>query len=202
MMIGMHLRQNVAQDDAAVARADGPRPRDVLALLDGQRLRAHQPRRVRPAEDGDHEDDFGQTAPPDGDDHQRQRQVGDDEQEIDDAHEQVVDFAAEISGDQPDARADNHGHERGGEADQQRDARAVDQLAEDILPGVVCAEQMRGAGRGEDVAGLHLHALHRGRRARSAARRSPPAATIAQHDRADDRRSRLRKNCAASSLVS
>ena len=67
------LRQHVAEDDPQVPGAERPRALDVGALADALDLRADDPRRARPEQDADHDDDVEEARPPDrrDDDHQR-----------------------------------------------------------------------------------------------------------------------------------
>ena len=83
----------------------------------------------------------------DGDEQER-----DGQHEVDEPCEQGVDHAAEEAGRQPDDDADDHGQERCGNSDEQRDPRAVGDADEDVAPEVVGAQpEGRVRGKGEPV---------------------------------------------------
>ena len=62
-----------------------------------------------------------------------------------------VDAAAEIAGEHAEHRADDAGDQHRGEADQQRNLRAVEQPRKVVAPELVGAERMRPGGLGAGV---------------------------------------------------
>ena len=69
-------------------------------------------------------------------------QVGEAEQDIDDARDHAVDPAAEIAGGKPGEDADRRRDADHGGADEDRDARAVDDARQDVAAERVAAEQV------------------------------------------------------------
>src|SRR5262249_52353887 len=61
---------------------------------------------------------------------------------VGDAHDDLVDPAAEIAGDDAERRADGAGDDHGREADEGRNSGAEDQSREDIAPEMIGAEQI------------------------------------------------------------
>ena len=145
-------------DDMRGACAAGLSRQHVFLLLDGQHLAAHLARHAHPVEkteddeDGDHAraelhnqlalgrsdhvlDRDGQQ---DHDQHVRQ---GVDD--IDDAHHDHIDLAAEITGDCAVNDADHHDDQRRDEADHQRNARAVYDADAVIAAEIVRAHNVR-----------------------------------------------------------
>src|SRR5919106_2372437 len=64
--------EEVAGHDPDVRGPGHPRPRDEVALLEAQRLAAHQARVARPQQDDEHRDDGAEARPHRGHEHQRQ----------------------------------------------------------------------------------------------------------------------------------
>lgn len=85
-------------------------------------------------------------------DHERER--GDDKYDICQAHQHLIYCAAHVAGEQTHQSPYYDRDEGGKEAYKERNARAIDQLAEDVLADVVCAEGMLPAGRQEGAARL------------------------------------------------
>ena len=127
---------------------------DVGPLAHALRLGADEPRRARPVDDPDDEDDVGQAAAEERGDDDHQGDVGDHEHVVGDAHEHGVAFAAVETRPEPDRPADEHGDERRGEADDERDARAGDDEREHVRPAVVRAQPVGARRRLVDGAGL------------------------------------------------
>ena len=147
-------RQDVMADDMPIARADGFGAQDKLARLDRQRLRADDARGGCPAEQADDEDDVEQgwfLGKRNDDDHQRQ--VGDDEHDVGEAHEQVFDAPAVEARHDAEHAADENRDEGREETDDERDARPEDEIGEYVFARVVGADPMLCAGRIIDVAG-------------------------------------------------
>ena len=114
-----------------------------------------------------------------------EQRIGKGVDDIGKAHQQIVDAPAGEAGDQPERDADQQDHDLRDKAHDQRHARAVDQLREDIAPDRVGAKQVLAASRRDSdccsaprPAGASCYSsclLEPGYRERSMARRSPPA---------------------------
>ena len=116
--------------------------------------------------------------PDDRHQHQRQQQRREGEDDVHHPHDQRVDPAAEVAGDQPDEDAGDQRQRHHHEADDQRVARAVDQPREDVAAERVGAEQERRACRPRSrpaASAARRGTASSGRAARSAARRSRSA---------------------------
>ena len=112
-----HLRQDVLGHDPPVARAERSRPFHVHALADALHLGTHDARRRGPQQQTDHQDHVRQARAEHGRDDDHQHQVGDDQEVVGDPHQRHVGPAAPVAGEQSDAAADEHRHERGREPD-------------------------------------------------------------------------------------
>ena len=91
----------------------------VGLLAQHERRGAHDPRIFGPDDDDEGERDVDDARPENGDDRERQDQRRKAEEDVGDAHQQEVDPAAEIAGDEADRRADRRG-DRDGEARRSR----------------------------------------------------------------------------------
>ncbi len=160
--VGQHQRQHRGQDvppqDVRVAGADGPRAHDELTLPDAEGLGTHQPCGRGPAQRPDDEDDRAQRGADDRHQHDLQRQVRDDEEEVGDPHQQRADPSAAVAGNDPDETSDDERDGGGREANHQRHARAVEERGEDVLAAVIGPEHVRGRGRLVDVTDVDPHA--------------------------------------------
>ena len=167
--VGEDQRQRVGEDvgadDVAVARPQRPRALDERALLQRQHLRAHDPPGARPARQPDHEDQHGQRRVEQAREHDHQRQLRDDEEPVLERVEDAVGPAAEVAADQPDRGAQHGRDDRGGEADDDRHARAHHQLREHVRARLGGAEPVRG----RRAARAPRCSTRAGRRARAAA---------------------------------
>ena len=171
--VGEDQRQRVGQDvgadDVAVARAQRPRPLDERALLQRQHLRAHDPPRAGPARQPDHEDQHGQRRLEQAREHDHQRQRRDHQEPVLEGVEAAVGPAAEVAADQPDRRAQHRRDERRGEADDDRHARAHQQLREHVRARLGRAQPVLGP----TAARARRCSRRAGPRARAARRRRP-----------------------------
>ena len=100
---------------------------------------------------------FVRLRPKRGDD-DHERDVGDDQHVVGEAHEDRVALAPVEARPEPDRSADQHRHE-GGEADDHRDAGAFDDEREHVRAGVVGAEPVSARGRRVDRAGLRVRVV-------------------------------------------
>ena len=83
-------------------------------------------------------------------DGEQQEQRREHEADLDDAAEDEVDAAAERGG-EPTARPSEHVERDGERADDERDARAVDQARGDVAAAIVGAEPVRARRRRQHV---------------------------------------------------
>src|SRR5262252_5739265 len=134
--------------------AEAPAPQaacrlDELLLAQAQRLPARQTRIDHPAayrEDEDHVARARAEHARDGDGEEDERKG---ELHIRDAHRDVVEASREVAGEQPQANADGQRQAHGEEADQERDARAVDDAGEDVAPELVGSQEIFRASSSE-----------------------------------------------------
>ena len=138
------------EDDACVRGAEGLGALDVRALAHDLHLRADQPCHERPVDQPDDQDDVAEAAAPDRRDHDHQHEVGNHEEVVGEAHQRVVDLAAEVPRNDADGAADKHRNHGASEADDQRDARAVDEERQHVDAAVVEAEWVCARWRTEE----------------------------------------------------
>ena len=153
----MHdVGQDVFLDDAPVGAADGAGGERVVELADREHLAAKDAGIGEPAEQpqSDEEDKRGGAVGADED--EEEEDLGDGEHNVYEALDEKVDCAAEEAGycphHEPDGGADNDG----GEADEQRNAAAVENASIQVAPGVVGTEEMVDAGRFADCPDIDL----------------------------------------------
>ncbi len=137
--------------DAQRTDAQRPGPQDKLALFDREHLCPDHAGHVGPRQQADDENDEAQAPAGNGNDHQHQRQGRDDEDGIGEAHEQEIDPAAGITRGDADHTAEKYDDDRGGKANQQGDARAIDHQAEHVPAALVGPQGMLAAGRSHHV---------------------------------------------------
>ncbi len=118
-------------------RTEGTRRFDIRVGTRAQYACSNQPRRARPEEDSQNQDDIPLARPQIDADQDNQRQKGKDQDEVCEAHEDGVDPAAEISAHQADQCANRNRNEGDDQTREQRCTRARDQLTEQILPQIV-----------------------------------------------------------------
>ncbi|MPL90514.1 hypothetical protein SDC9_36566 [bioreactor metagenome] len=151
------VRQDVAADDGARRHADGARRLDIVAVLQRQGLAAHDPAHLEPGDQPDTGEEHGDRA---AIHHQQQDQhehVGDGQQDIDGAHHDVVDAAAEIARGRAPERADDDRDRRADDADGEANLRALNGACEEVAAEVVGAEVMAGLERGTAQLGRLAH---------------------------------------------
>ena len=113
---------------------------------------AHQADHPRHLGDGDRQNDVGDAGLGQRDQRDREQDRGHRHHAVHDAHDDRVDDPA-VAGDQADDEADQRAEDGDADADDQRDAAAVDGAAVDVAAEAVGAEPVRLARR--------LEALHR-----------------------------------------
>ena len=118
--------------DAHRARTAGARGMDESALPQRHHLAPHETGGRHPGGRGQHRDRRGDRRPPDRHQHQGQEEPWNRQHQIGETHQERVDRTAGEAGDEPDQRAEAERDQRGGEADGERDATAVDQTAQQI----------------------------------------------------------------------
>ncbi len=127
---------------------------DELALSQRQELRAHQARGGRPGQDPDDEDDVPDAGAEQRHDHDGQEELRQDLEHLGDAHQELIDGAAEIARER--ARPCTPDESRCGRPRQRptmSDVRApADDVAEDVAAEAVGAQEMRGGRRLEGSA--------------------------------------------------
>ncbi len=89
----------------------------------------------------------------DGEGQRRQRQPG-----IGDAHDDLVDPAAQVAGDDAERGADGAGEDDGGEAHHHRDPGAEDEPGQHVAAQMIGAEQMLAAAAGLPGRGMEARA--------------------------------------------
>src|SRR5215467_7701932 len=140
-----HIGQHVAPDEPPVEGAEGAGRFHELALSEGERLPAHDPRIGNPAAQREHEDEVAEAGAEHGKQGHAQQEDGKGELHVARPHEQVVEpapvEAAEHAQEDAGRARDDHGHE----ADDEGHPRAVEEAAEDVASEGVRAERMHGA---------------------------------------------------------
>ena len=151
--------QDVAEHDMAPAGTGQLGRLDVVAVFEHQNLRAHNPGKAGPAEDGEDENDHEIALAKEIGQHNGQRKGGDDEKDIHHPHHHHIHDSAEIAGQNPHQRTEESGSEAGRDPDHQGDPGAVDQHAENILPGGDSGAERMGEGGGEPLLGPLGHVI-------------------------------------------
>ena len=158
---GAHrVRQDVTDDLAKRRGAEAARRLDEFLLAQRQELRADEPRHRHPAQPADDDDDENEHADLGAErlsqdvaeqvDHQeQQRELGQGQEQVGDAHERVVHGAAKLAGGGSDHHADRDRDEHRGDSHRQRDAAAVEHAGQQILSEVVRPERVRPRGAAE-----------------------------------------------------
>src|SRR5262249_55973883 len=115
---------------------------NVIILLHYQRRAAHSARIPGDRTDADRDHDVDEARAERGHDEDREDDAWERHQDVDNPHDRVIDGATEETRDQPDNRTDTS---RDGDRDQshrERDARAINDPAQDIAPQFIGAEEM------------------------------------------------------------
>ena len=150
-----NVRQNVADDDAQVARAQGAGGFDKFAFARGEDLSANQARVADPSSERERENQIEDAGAAEGDEGNGEKDSGEREERVhQDDVDEAVDASAVVAGDGADDEAE--GQRRGDNAasDQHRDACAIDDARENVAAEFVGAEpvrvRMEGRGARED----------------------------------------------------
>ena len=134
------------EHDLEVGIADDARGGHVIVLLDGEDLGAHDARVFGDGHQSDGHDRLFDAGPERRHDGDGQKDGGDGQHHVHDAHDDGVPLAALVAGDgaQDDAHGERDGH--GGQAHGQRDLRAHEHAAEDVAALDVGAEPVLRRG--------------------------------------------------------
>ena len=122
-------------------RTAGARGLDIGLLLDRDRGRSHQPRDVGHQRHGDGDDQRGDARIQDAGDDDRQQNQGEGEEDIEDAHHDLVHPAPDIAGEQAEKHSDAGGGEGRHHADQERHPPAPEKAREHVAAVHVAAEE-------------------------------------------------------------
>jgi hypothetical protein len=108
--------------------------------LTDSRRRPHDARGARNDRNGDRDHDVLDGRSEDRRDREGEDELREREQDVHEPLEEEIDLAAEVRADHAEQATDRAARERRGEADEQRDARAVHDAAQQIAPELVRAE--------------------------------------------------------------
>ena len=131
----------------------GPGGLDILLALHGEDGRAHDAGEAGHVRDGHGQEQIEQIGSQRRHDGDGQQRGGDCQENVHDAHENIVNPAPVISGHGSDERASAQGDGDGNQPDKQGDAGAKEHAHEDVAPVLVCTEEVLQAGR--QIAYLH-----------------------------------------------
>src|SRR5579884_202148 len=110
--------QDVAEHDTEIFRANSTSCQNVFALPQGQKFPSHQAGAIRPAKGGDQDNHaHGRAIGKGGRKHKEQEVEGYRQNYVGEAHQQVIDDAAVVTGERANTHAKNDGHEHRGQAD-------------------------------------------------------------------------------------
>jgi len=148
------VREDVQDDDARGAGAEGFRGGDVLHLAHFQDLAAHEARVTDPSDRRQREDDVVEARPEDRHESDGEEDAGEGEEDVGDAHDERVEPAAEVASHGAEGDADQRGEDDDAEADAQRDARPPEDARENVAPEIIEAEEMAVRRRFEAADGV------------------------------------------------
>ncbi len=142
-----HVGQDEAENDGSGLGAAGARRLHIGLGSDLKRGGAHEPRDIGDEHDHDRQDlgrRPGLQSARDGDGQKHEREG---EQHIEGAHDDLIDPAAEIGGQQAEHQADHHRAQRRHDSDQKRDARAPEEPGKNIASVTVGTEHKTTVAR-------------------------------------------------------
>ena len=153
-------REAVGQDDAGrdVDAASPQRPRglDELLLADRQGVGARDAGEGRDEHDSDRHHGVLERWPEDGHQRDGQQDRREGQQGVHEAHDEAVEPAADVPGQETQRDAHGGGDPHRDRADHERGARPVHDPAQDVAPQVVRAQPVAGGRREEAVDGMDL----------------------------------------------
>ena len=129
--------QDVAREQAAEAGAEGAGPVDELLFLDRQHLRARLAGNPHPAGEADRDKDIREAGAQHRHDQDHEQEARERVHDVDEAREEQVGTAAQITGQRADRHADQHDDHLGAEPDEHRHPRAVDHAGEKIAAELI-----------------------------------------------------------------
>ena len=145
---GHAVGQDVLEDDALVAGADGAGRLDVLLVLDGQNGGADDPGKGRDVGDADGQHHIRDAGAHGGHQGDGQQDAGDRQEDVHDTHDDIVYPAAAVTGDGPQQTAHHCGNGDGGKGHRQGDPGAVDDPGQDVAAHLVGAQPVLDGGAG------------------------------------------------------
>ena len=143
-----HVGQHVAEEQARATRAQRGGRLDEVALLDRQHLPAHDPRVHHPSRRGEAEDDVAQPQPHDGVDGQGEQDERKGELHVGQAHERGRRPALHEARHEPEAAPDHRGGQHRAHADEEREARPVEDARQEVAPELIRPQGMPRRSRG------------------------------------------------------
>ena len=138
------VREDVRGEDRALRHADRARREHEVVLALGEDRAAHQPREDRDLRHADRDHDLEEPGAEHRDDPDREQQAGDREHDVRQAHDHAVDDPAEVARDRAEHHADREADRDRDDADQEREARAVEDPRELVAPLLVDPEPVVG----------------------------------------------------------
>ena len=136
----------MAEQNPGVGEAGHPRGLDELRVLEHQHLAAHQLGVAHPPHQPQGDEQVDQSLAQDGHDGDDQNGEGEGHHDIGDAHEQAVQEAAVVAGQQSDHAAHQKGNHHAQHADEQIDAGTPDDAGEDVATVEVRTEPVGRTG--------------------------------------------------------
>ena len=134
------IGQQVAEHDGDVGDAEGAGGGDVFEIAAAQEFGAHDADQRHPGEEQQDAEQHPEAGGDDRGDDQQQIERGDRGPDLDEALEDQVDPAAEIALHGAGDDADDRGEDGQRQAEQHRDAEAVEQAGDDVAAAIVGAE--------------------------------------------------------------
>src|SRR5262245_30000119 len=154
-------RQQVAPHDPQVGATKAAGGLDVGVLLGRQRRATDQAGVARRPADAESDHRVVESRPQSGHDRQREEDARKRHQTVDQARDGEVDPAAVVASRHAEEQPEHDRDRDRAQPDAQRDARPVDDSAEDVSPEVIGAEQVAGRRRHEARPGLSRHGVVR-----------------------------------------
>ena len=127
---GHHVGQDVAEDDQRIGVADHAGGGDVVGLLDGEDLAAHDAGVLGDGHETDGDDRLVDATAERRHERDRQENRGDGEHHVHEAHDDRVDHAALVAGDRAQRHADRERDRHGEQTDGKRDLAADENAAQ------------------------------------------------------------------------
>src|SRR5713101_4580948 len=143
-----HVGEDVASHDRLLRASRHDGQAHEVALPQREDLAPDDARVACPVDSGQDDDDVPHAGAHHGRKEDREGQRRERQPRVRDAHDHLVDPAAEIAGQDAEPRADDAGDDDGGEAHDHGHARAEDEARQHVAPDVVGAEEVRLAAAG------------------------------------------------------